>query len=193
MNILLLDNYDSFTYNLVHYLEQLYCEVVVVRNDEPFERAFEKAHGVVLSPGPGLPEESGNLMQVIQRAYGEKSMLGVCLGMQAIAQYAGGKLKNLPAVLHGKQTSMSLANHSSNLYAGLPHQFNVGHYHSWVVERGNLPDDFKATAYSNSGELMSIEHKNLPIYGVQYHPESVLTENGLKILANWLKVVENQA
>lgn len=184
--ILVIDNYDSFTYNLVHYLEDLDCEVTVYRNDE-FE-LDEIAHfdKILLSPGPGIPDEAGLLKQVIQQYGPTKSIFGVCLGQQAIGEVYGGTLSNLDKVYHGVATNVTKSVNDELLFEGLENVFEVGRYHSWVVD-ANLPDCLEATSFDENGQLMSLRHKTYDIRGVQFHPESVLTPNGKKMLENWVK------
>ena len=184
--ILVIDNYDSFTYNLVHYLEDLDCEVTVYRNDE-FEME-EIAHfdKILLSPGPGVPNEAGLLKQVIQHYGPTKSIFGVCLGQQAIGEVYGGTLSNLDKVYHGVATKVTKAVNDEILFEGLDNEFEVGRYHSWVVDT-NLPDCLEATSFDENGQLMSLRHKTYDVRGVQFHPESVLTPNGKKMLENWVK------
>ena len=184
--ILVIDNYDSFTYNLVHYLEDLDCEVTVYRNDE-FEldeiADFDK---ILLSPGPGIPDEAGLLKQVIQQYGPTKSIFGVCLGQQAIGEVYGGTLSNLDKVYHGVATNVTKSVNDELLFEGLENEFEVGRYHSWVVD-ANLPDCLEATSFDENGQLMSLRHKTYDVRGVQFHPESVLTPNGKKMLENWVK------
>ena len=173
MNILVIDNYDSFTFNLVHYLEELDCEVTVKRNDQ-FElsevAAFDK---IVLSPGPGIPDEAGLLKPVIEKYAKTIPMLGVCLGHQAIAEVFGGTLTNLSTVFHGVASTMTVLQ-DDPLFAGLSQSFDVGRYHSWVVNKP-LPMGFVLLAEEENGQVMAFKHDTYPIYGVQFHPESVLT------------------
>jgi anthranilate synthase component 2 len=184
--ILVIDNYDSFTYNLVHYLEDLDCDVTVYRNDE-FEME-EIAHfdKILLSPGPGIPDEAGLLKQVIQQYGPTKSIFGVCLGQQAIGEVYGGTLSNLDKVYHGVATHVTKAVNNELLFEGLDNEFEVGRYHSWVVDT-NLPDCLEATSFDANGQVMSLRHKTYDVRGVQFHPESVLTPNGKKMLENWVK------
>lgn len=184
--ILVIDNYDSFTYNLVHYLEDLNCEVTVYRNDE-FEldeiASFDK---ILLSPGPGIPDEAGLLKAVIQKYGPTKSIFGVCLGLQAIGEVYGGTLTNLDKVYHGVSSMVQTTVIDEGLFEGLGNSFEVGRYHSWVVE-SNLPEVLEATSVDENGQIMSLRHKTFDVRGVQFHPESVLTPNGKKILENWVK------
>ena len=186
MKILVIDNYDSFTYNLVHYLEDLNCEVTVYRNDE-FEIGdiahFDK---ILLSPGPGIPDEAGLLKAVIQKYGPTKSIFGVCLGQQAIGEVYGGTLSNLDKVYHGIATNVKTVVDDELLFKGLGREFEVGRYHSWVVDT-NLPDVLEATSFDENGQVMSLRHRTYDVRGVQFHPESVLTPNGKKMLENWVK------
>jgi anthranilate synthase component 2 len=187
MKILVFDNYDSFTYNLVQMIkEQSNASVDVFRNDEiPLEavKAYDK---ILLSPGPGIPSESGLLIPLIKTYAATKSILGVCLGQQAIAEAFGGSLTNLSKVYHGIATPVELIG-KSILFEGLPTTFHVGRYHSWVVNEHDLPADLKVTSKDADGYIMSLEHTSYDVKGVQYHPESVLTPEGAKIIGNWLK------
>ncbi|MES2238969.1 MAG: aminodeoxychorismate/anthranilate synthase component II [Bacteroidota bacterium] len=183
--ILVIDNYDSFTYNLVHYLEDLNCEVTVYRNDE-FE-LDEIAHfdKILLSPGPGIPDEAGLLKPVIAKYGATKSIFGVCLGQQAIGEVYGGTLSNLDKVYHGVATNVKTVVDDEVLFQGLDKEFEVGRYHSWVVD-ATLPDVLEATSFDENGQVMSLRHKTFDVRGVQFHPESVLTPNGKKMLENWV-------
>lgn len=186
MTIALIDNYDSFTYNLAHVVRSLGAEVSVMRNDQfslPQLEAFDK---ILLSPGPGIPSEAGLLLDVIRTYAGRKPILGVCLGHQAIGEVFGGKLVNLKDVYHG------VATEGTNLqidpiFRGLPRRMMMGRYHSWVVDRQSLPDCLEVTAESDEGLIMALRHRTLPIHGLQFHPESVLTPDGPKIIRNWLE------
>lgn len=184
MNILVIDNYDSFTFNLVHYLEELNCVVTVKRNDQ-FEleevTAFDK---IVLSPGPGIPDEAGLLKPVIETYAKTIPMLGVCLGHQAIAEVFGGTLTNLSTVFHGVSSTMTVLQEDP-LFAKLPKKFDVGRYHSWVVDKP-LPKGFVLLAEEENGQVMAYKHEKYPVYGVQFHPESVLTPDGKQLLKNWV-------
>ena len=184
--ILVIDNYDSFTYNLVHYLEDLDCEVTVYRNDEFEMEDIAHFDKILLSPGPGIPEEAGLLKQVIQYYGPTKSIFGVCLGQQAIGEVYGGTLSNLDKVYHGVATNVTKAVGDELLFEGLENEFEVGRYHSWVVD-ANLPDCLEATSFDENGQLMSLRHKTYDVRGVQFHPESVLTPNGKRMLENWVK------
>ncbi|MDN3492589.1 anthranilate synthase component II [Winogradskyella bathintestinalis] len=183
--ILVIDNYDSFTYNLVHYLEDLDCEVVVKRNDKLTLDEVEAFDKIILSPGPGIPNEAGLLKQIIATYAPTKSILGVCLGQQAIGEVFGGSLENLDHVYHGIATTVTLSVDDEPLFNGLDKTFEVGRYHSWVVNT-NLPESLETTSFDDNGQIMSLRHKVYDVKGVQYHPESVLTPNGKKILENWV-------
>ena len=188
MKIVVIDNYDSFTYNLVHAIKKISgLPVDVFRNDEISLEDLEKYDKIVLSPGPGLPEESGLLREIIKEFAPKKSMLGVCLGHQAIGEVFGGKLLNMKKVLHGIATPVELTETKSVLFEGLPKTFEVGRYHSWIVQKEDLPECFEVTSYDNDGFIMSMKHKEYDVEGVQFHPESVLTPLGEQILKNWLK------
>lgn len=185
MKIVVIDNYDSFTYNLVHYLEDLNAEVTVFRNDEFELDELEKFDKILLSPGPGIPSEAGLLKDVIKKYAATKSIFGVCLGLQAIGEVFGGTLTNLEKVYHGVATKVSLTE-DDFIFNDLPKETEVGRYHSWVVSTENLPEDLIVTSIDENGQIMSIKHAKYDVRGVQYHPESVLTPNGKKILENWL-------
>ena len=185
--ILVIDNYDSFTYNLVHYLEDLDCKVTVMRNDEFELQEVEKFDKILLSPGPGVPDEAGLLKDVIRKYASTKSILGVCLGQQAIGEVFGGSLINLEKVYHGVATNITLSVSDESLFEGLATEFEVGRYHSWVIANDGFPDDLEITSIDENGQIMSIRHKTFDVKGVQFHPESVLTPNGKKILENWIK------
>lgn len=186
MKIVVIDNYDSFTYNLVHYLEDLNCEVTVYRNDEFELEEVEKFEKILLSPGPGIPDEAGLLKKVIEKYAPTKSILGVCLGQQAIGEVFGGHLTNLEKVYHGVATKVTLTHPDEVLFRDLPQEFEVGRYHSWVVANENFPAVLEVTSVDENGQIMSLKHKTYDVRGVQYHPESVLTPLGKKILENWV-------
>ncbi len=183
--ILVIDNYDSFTYNLVHYLEDLDGDVTVVRNDKLTLDDVEPFDKIVLSPGPGIPDEAGLLKPIIDRFAPTKSILGVCLGQQAIAEVFGGSLINLDDVYHGVSTKVKITVDDESLFNGLEKEIEVGRYHSWVVN-SNLPECLEATSFDENGQVMSLRHKVYDVKGVQYHPESVLTPDGKQILKNWI-------
>jgi len=188
MKILVIDNYDSFTYNLVHAIKKISgLPVDVYRNDEISLDEIEKYDKIVLSPGPGIPEEAGLLLDIIKTFAPKKSILGVCLGHQAIGEAFGGKLHNMNRVIHGMATSIKLTENKSVLFTGLPEIFDAGRYHSWIVKKEDLPDCFEITSFDDEGRIMSMKHKEYDVEGVQFHPESVLTPEGEKIIENWLK------
>ena len=182
--VFVIDNYDSFTYNLVHFLEELNCKVAVKRNDKFELDELESYSLILLSPGPGIPEESGLLKSAIKRYAPTKNILGICLGQQAIAEVFGGSLINLDKVYHGIATPVKITK-KDLLFDGLPKSFQVGRYHSWVVS-DYLPEVLEATSVDNKGQLMSLRHKTYNVRSVQYHPESILTPYGKKILENWI-------
>ncbi|MCX6171442.1 MAG: aminodeoxychorismate/anthranilate synthase component II [Flavobacterium sp.] len=184
--IAVIDNYDSFTYNLVHYLEDLNAGVSVYRNDEFELEELEKFDKILLSPGPGIPDEAGLLKAVISKYAESKSILGVCLGQQAIGEVFGGTLINLDKVFHGVATKVTKSVTDEALFDKLPIEFEVGRYHSWVVANKGFPDVLEITSVDESGQIMSLRHKTLDIRGVQFHPESVLTPFGKQILENWI-------
>ena len=188
MKLLVFDNYDSFTYNLVHLVEKiLHQKVDVYRNDQiPLEEiaAYDK---IVLSPGPGIPTEAGILLSVIKEYAPAKSILGVCLGHQAIGEAFGGSLINLSTVYHGVAMDCQLSTTHSQLFEGLPAVFKVGRYHSWIIDESTFPSELEITARDDNNYIMALQHKNYDVQGVQFHPESVLTPDGETILRNWLK------
>ena len=187
MKILVIDNYDSFTYNLVHAIKKISgLQVDVYRNDEISLEEIENYDKIVLSPGPGIPEEAGLLLDIIKAYAPKKSILGVCLGHQAIGEAFGGKLHNMNRVLHGIATPVTRTGNHSILFKDLPDTFDVGRYHSWIVQDEQLPECFEVTSYDNEGLIMSMQHKEYDVHSVQFHPESVLTPLGEKIIENWL-------
>ena len=184
--ILVLDNYDSFTYNLVQMIEQITGgKVDVFRNDQIALEDIEKYDKIILSPGPGIPEEAGILLDVIKKYSPHKSILGVCLGQQAIAEAFGGSLINLSEIFHGVATDATKTN-EHELFKDLPDTIEVGRYHSWAVNPEGFPEELEITSVDASGMIMSLKHKNYDVHAVQYHPESILTPNGKKILENFL-------
>ncbi len=186
MKIAVIDNYDSFTYNLVHYLEDLDGKVTVFRNDELELDELESFDKILLSPGPGIPDEAGLLKSIISKYAASKSILGVCLGQQAIGEVFGGSLTNLDKVYHGVATKVSQKVADESLFNDLPNEFEVGRYHSWVVNTNDFPEVLEITSTDENGEIMSLRHKTFDVKGVQFHPESVLTPHGKTILKNWL-------
>ena len=186
MNIVIIDNYDSFTYNLVHLVRQLGAQVTVFRNDQfelPMLEPFDK---IILSPGPGIPSEAGLLLDVIKTYAGKKPILGVCLGHQAIGEVFGAKLENLSEVYHGVATEGTQMD-NDYIFSGLPRRLMMGRYHSWVVSKKHVPDSLLVTALSDDGHIMGLRHKVYDVHGIQFHPESVLTPQGSLIVENWLK------
>ena len=186
--IVIIDNYDSFTYNLAHLVKELGAEVDVLRNDKFELEELEKYDKIILSPGPGIPEEAGLLLEVIRTYAGRKPILGVCLGEQAIGQAFGGKLTNLSEVFHGIQTNVKIKN-KDYIFSGLPTEIPVGRYHSWVVDTDGFPEELVITAISSEGQIMALRHRKYDVHGIQFHPESVLTPDGKQIVGNWLKGV----
>ena len=184
MKIIVIDNYDSFTYNLVHYLEDLDCEVTVKRNDNINLKYVEKFDKILISPGPGIPDEAGMTKKIIEEFYDKKSILGVCLGHQAIGEVFGGKLLNLKEVFHGVSTEIEIVANDP-LFKKIPNKFKVGRYHSWIVK--DLNDSLVPLAYDDDKNVMALKHKDHDVWGVQFHPESILTEHGKTILKNWIK------
>ena len=184
---MVVDNYDSFVYNLVHYLEELDCEVTVKRNDEIDLEEIGEYDKILLSPGPGIPDEAGALKAIISRYAASKSILGVCLGQQAIGEVFGGKLLNLSDVFHGVASRIRLTVDNESLYQDLEQELEVGRYHSWVVDK-ELPACMEATSLDENGQVMSLRHRDLDVRGVQFHPESVLTPMGKKIIENWIRI-----
>ena len=185
MKIVIIDNYDSFTYNLSHLVKELGAEVSVVRNDEFELEALDAFDKIILSPGPGIPSEAGLLLEVIRHYAGRKPILGVCLGHQAIGEVFGGKLTNLSTVFHGVATEgTQLGN--DYLFDGLPERITMGRYHSWVVDREGWPETLEVTALSDEGQVMALRHREMDIHGIQFHPESVLTPDGRTILENFI-------
>ena len=186
MRILVFDNYDSFTYNLVHLVKMLTdAKVDVFRNDEITLDKVNDYDKIILSPGPGIPSEAGLLLPLINQYAENKSILGVCLGHQAIAEAFGGKLINLQTVFHGIATPCKLDNRAT-LFKDLPDKIEVGRYHSWIVDDESLPKELEVTARDDNGYIMAFQHKNYDVQSVQFHPESVLTPDGSKIISNWL-------
>ena len=187
MKILVLDNYDSFTFNLVHMVEKVSnCDVTVKRNDAIQLSEFSQYDKIILSPGPGLPEESGIMLDFIRHYYQQKSILGVCLGHQALAVALGGSLQNLPTVLHGVSNFTTIIA-DDKIFNNLPKVLKTGHYHSWIVDIETLPSGFITTAVDENNNTMAMRHTQFDLCGVQFHPESVLTEHGELLLKNWLQ------
>ncbi|MBQ8020376.1 MAG: aminodeoxychorismate/anthranilate synthase component II [Bacteroidales bacterium] len=186
MKIVIIDNYDSFTYNLSHLVKALGAEVTVYRNDQFKLTDLQPFDKIILSPGPGIPKEAGLLMDVIAEYKGKKPILGVCLGHQAIGESFGGTLTNLSDVFHGVQTDIDITV-DDYVFAGLSKRIPVGRYHSWVVDAKGFPADLEITAVSEEGQVMALRHKTFDIRGIQFHPESVLTPDGKQMIKNWLE------
>ena len=188
MKILILDNYDSFTFNLVHYLRELGygAEMEVHRNDQIALEEVDRFDKILLSPGPGIPEEAGILLPLIQKYGSQKSILGVCLGHQAIAESFGAQLYNMPQVLHGVSSKVKVLEPEDRLFKDIPNTYDICHYHSWNVDKKHVGDQIKVTAEDEFGEIMAISHKEFDVKGVQFHPESTMTEHGHQLLRNWV-------
>lgn len=190
--ILLIDNYDSFTYNLAHLLEEIEgVELTVTRNKNIPKEVQSNFDGVLLSPGPGIPEEAGDLITFLKEHIDKLPILGVCLGHQAIAEVLGGKLKNTRKVYHGVSTNVINHRNNDGILKELGEEFQAGRYHSWIVDQIVLPEALEVTASIKDGTIMAFAHRELPVYGVQFHPESILTPNGKKILENWVKGISS--
>ena len=187
MKIVIIDNYDSFTYNLAHLAKQLGAEVTVMRNDRFALEQLESFDKILLSPGPGIPSEAGLLLDVIRTYAGRKPILGVCLGHQALGEVFGARLANLTDVYHGVATEGTQLG-IDPLFATLPRRIMMGRYHSWVVDREGFPDCLEVTALSDDGQIMALRHKQYDVRGIQFHPESVLTPDGAVMLRNWLSM-----
>lgn len=193
MRILLVDNYDSFTFNLVHYLEDLEATVTVLRNDMVLPKETDGYDGLVFSPGPGLPKEADNMndllkYQLAKPVEHQVPILGICLGHQAIIELLGGKIKNLNRVYHGVAMEMKVSV-VNPLFEGIPQRFLAGRYHSWCGVAENLPHELQVNCTDADGEIMGIQHRNRPIFGLQFHPESIMTEHGKTMLANFLNLI----
>ena len=187
MKLLVLDNYDSFTYNLVYILRELGARPDVVRNNKITLEAVDQYDKILLSPGPGIPSEAG-IMQDLVREYGpNKSILGICLGHQGIGEAYGAQLENLGDVLHGVAHRATITDRSESLFTDIPDELAVGRYHSWTVMPDSLPDELRITAVDEQGRVMGLTHTRFDVRGLQFHPESVLTENGVKMIQNWLE------
>ena len=185
MKIVIIDNYDSFTYNLSHLVKELGAEVTVLRNDQFQLEELEQFNKIILSPGPGIPSEAGLLLDVIRTYAGRKPILGVCLGHQAIGEAFGAQLENLSDVFHGVATPCHIIA-DDPIFSGIDRDITIGRYHSWVVSRQGLPECLEGTAQSDEGQIMALRHKSMNIRGIQFHPESVLTPDGKKMLQNWM-------
>ena len=187
MKILVLDNYDSFTYNLVHIIRELGYDMDIFRNDKISLEGVQKYDKILLSPGPGIPDEAG-IMKSLVKEYGPtKSILGVCLGHQGIAEVYGAELFNLPTVLHGVTSKVKVTMRSEKIFLELPERFEVTHYHSWAVVPSSISGSLDVTAINDDGLVMAIAHRRFDVRGVQFHPESIMTQYGKEIINNWLK------
>ena len=187
MKLLVFDNYDSFTYNLVHAFRELGVNPKVVRNDMINVADVEAYDKIVISPGPGIPSEAGILPELLKKWCGKKQILGVCLGHQAIGENFGARLYNLPEVFHGVSTDIKVTSKDDYLFKNLPERIKVGRYHSWVIDEKDFPEEeLEITARDDRGMIMAVRHRKYDIHGVQFHPESILTPEGIKILENWL-------
>ncbi len=187
MNILVIDNHDSFVYNLVHYLEGYGHHITVKRPIQVEKINIENFDKILLSPGPGLPDQADELMKAIDLWHNEKPMLGVCLGHQALASYFGAELCNLDTITHGISSLLYVEDYTDALFEDLPKKLDVGRYHSWIVDEKTFPEELVCTAVNSQGLIMAFRHRSLPIFGIQFHPESILTPNGRQIISNWLK------
>jgi len=186
--ILIIDNYDSFTYNLVQIVEENFEGTFDVRkNDEVTLEEVDVYDGIILSPGPGIPDEAGLLKQIIETYGPAKKIFGVCLGLQAIGEVYGSKLKNLDKVYHGVKTKMHVTGEKDVIFKDLPEEFEAGRYHSWIVDRNDLPDELEVTCVDNDNEIMALRHIKYDVRGVQFHPESILTDFGEQMIINFLK------
>ena len=187
MKIVIIDNYDSFTYNLSHLVKELGADVTVFRNDKFLLNEIEQYDKIILSPGPGIPSEAGLLLDVIRTYRGRKPMLGVCLGHQAIGEVFGARLTNLSTIYHGVATEGTQYGNDP-IFRGMPKRIIMGRYHSWVVDSTSLPECLEVTAMSDDGYIMALRHRHYDIHGIQFHPESVLTPEGRQIVKNWLEL-----
>ena len=190
IRVLVIDNYDSFTYNLVHLVEQIVGECVVVRNDAFDLREADVFSHIIIGPGPGLPDESGMVLELIERYSETKSILGICLGMQALLLSDGATMVNLNSVKHGAQDSIFIEP-DSKIFASIPEQITVGRYHSWAFKSEVITENYRVTALSDDGLVMAAEHKTLRLFGLQFHPESIMTEHGLRMIRNWVDADSN--
>jgi len=183
---ILIDNYDSFSYNLKHQIEEILSyDIDIVKNDQFDLNALNEYDFIILSPGPGLPYESGNIFELLQKYHDSKKILGICLGLQAIVEFYGGKLYPLQSVCHGIETTI-YHNGTSFLVKDVPNPFTGGRYHSWLAERSSLPQCLEINCLAENGEIMGVEHKEFPVYGLQFHPESIMTPDGKQFIKNFL-------
>lgn len=193
MKILVLDNYDSFTYNLVYILKQNNIDFDVIRNDKISKEEALNYDGILLSPGPGIPEEAGNMPSIIKNCAGQMPILGICLGHQAIAQFLGGEIINRNDVLHGMQTPILLTQKSSPIFENVPETFEAGRYHSWELNKEDIPEKIECTALDEQGSIMALQNLDLNLYGLQFHPESIMTTEGEKMVQNFIGICKKQA
>ncbi|WBX77319.1 aminodeoxychorismate/anthranilate synthase component II [Tenacibaculum ovolyticum] len=192
MNILILDNYDSFTYNLVHMVEDITGNLPdVYRNDEISIEEIDRYDAIILSPGPGIPDEAGILKNVIKQYAGKKPIFGVCLGLQAITEVFGGKIENMGEVFHGVATEMEVIDENATIFKGISNKFDAARYHSWIASNENFPSEIMITAKDEDGGIQAIQHKIFNLSAVQFHPESILTEVGEQIVRNFLDTIKN--
>jgi anthranilate synthase component 2 len=189
MNIIIIDNYDSFTYNLYHYLEPLADNLDVIRNDQVQTEKIKAYDGIVYSPGPGIPKDSAIMFDILSQFGKEKAILGICLGHQAIIEYFGGKLTNLEHPLHGLSVPVNLTNNNDLLFKNIPKRFQTGRYHSWAAHVSDIPGCIIPTAVDDDQMIMAIKHSQYTIRGMQYHPESVMTPQGKTMLKNWVQCI----
>ena len=192
MKILVIDNYDSFTYNLVYILKQKNLDFDVFRNDKISPQEAQNYDGILLSPGPGVPEEAGHMLAIIKTCAGKIPMLGICLGHQAIAQFLGGEIVQRKEVLHGIQTPILLTENSSCIFNDLPLYFKAGRYHSWELSKENIPESIQVTAVDEEGSVMALQNKEKKLYGLQFHPESIMTPDGEKMVSNFIEICKSQ-
>ena len=187
MKILVLDNYDSFTYNLVHIIRELGFTMDIIRNDKIAIEDVKRYDKILFSPGPGIPDEAGIMKQVVKEYGSSRSILGICLGHQGIAEVYGALLYNIPKVLHGVTSRAIVIDKTEKLFQGVPESFEATHYHSWAVVPESIPEELTVTAVNKEGLVMALTHKRYDVRGLQFHPESILTEHGPKMIDNWLK------
>lgn len=193
MKILVIDNYDSFTYNLVYILKQNQVEFDVYRNDKISPQEASKYNGILLSPGPGIPEEAGLMPEIIRNCAGKIPIMGICLGHQAIAQFLGGEIIIRADVLHGMQTPIYLTEKKSEVFKDIPQTFQAGRYHSWELGLMNIPEEIEVTAQDKDGSVMALQQKEKMLYGLQFHPESIMTPEGEKMVKNFIEICKKQA